>query len=567
MMALTMPVTVPLVEPLEADTLLPTRTLPLALLTVITFRRRQWASRDNRLTLTLTATAQLAWPPSTASPTSSSNIFNTETVPAARVAQLVRSGRLWIGTDGRSVQLGVKATLGGKSCIRDEQLKKLKELIADWPWSELGLVDDRSRGEETDLVFCHPPSPDGLYTPHGIPHARLVRVDCQLGFYYCPDGFILHAPPVARLPEQKPTGKSPPSKQKARHPLEAKGKKKKKPKKPPKPRPRAIKPARTLADPDCLFNEVDGFWERTCATVEAALATFIGTKGRQVGARPLDQWSLPSGVPSLLDIAPAVWSYHLFRSPSLRRKAEALTRLPATADQPSSQEGLATKIEEILLKGTLFEPQRLKRLVGGSRRARQTMLLQVPHLPSPEPTTASSSQDPRELTGTDLECEIQKGADEGLFYDVDVDNFEHAFDLSQEGESDAGEAVDWDDIEAWAEQPDSWPEENDDGDAFHEVDSSWSPLGPEDDSDGRHGNEMQREADWQDVEDGQLDAALSASGNSQQEPRSPWCEDEQYMDVDEMGLFHMGAEDGYEADEGIGMWQWQNEHEMIEHIL
>ena len=309
-MALTMPATV---TPAPAS--------PPTSLTVITFHRRQWASRDNRLTLTLAATAQLVWPSSTASPASSSNIFNTKTVPAARVSQLVRSGRLWIGTDGRSVQFGVKATLGGKSCIKSEQLCKLKELIADWPWSELGLVRDRSRGEDGDLVLRHPPSPDGLYTPYGIPHARLDRVDCQLRFNYCPDGFRLHVLPIVRLPEQKSLARPPLSKEAATSKHETRGKKKrrakakKKPKPPPKtPKPpRTIQPARTLTNPDCLLNETDGSWERTCVIVEAALATFIGVKGRQVGARPLDQQSLPSGAPSLLDVAPAVWSYRLFR--------------------------------------------------------------------------------------------------------------------------------------------------------------------------------------------------------------------------------------------------------------
>ena len=175
----------------------------------------------------------------------------------------------------------------------------------------------------------------------------------------------------------------------------------------------------------------------------------------------------------------------------------------------------------------------------------------------------------------DLE-ESQNDTEGGLFYDLDVDNLGHAFELSQdsihgycEGESDTGEAVDWNDIEAWAEQPDDWPDDDDDdGDTFYEIDSSWALLGHDDNGDSQHENEKQGGADWQDIEDGQLEAALSAFGDSQHEPESLWYEDEQYMDVDEMGLFHMGVEDGggYEADEGR-VWQWQDEHEMMEHIL
>lgn len=352
--------------------------------TTVHFPRRRWATLDAQWTITLTATAELVWDPlgnnnnnnASSSPSDSNGpgVFRSSIVSAARVAQLVRAGRLWIGSGGRSVDLAVQPTLAGKGIAKGgggrdggHLQEKFRVAVLTWrPWEdELGLqvrngaavaVAVAEAGAESEagadfvLYFTvnHPPSPGGLYAPRagggcgggGIPQARLRRVACRLNLNFCVDGFDL--PRVPRTVHQQRGGKTK-SKAKAKSKTNAKSEAKSKskaktkarskrgpkaagsrlPRPPPKRslRPKANPAAcqefqRSTVDPKDLL--ADGTaWRKATTLIEVALHTFVGTaktsKRRASGVRPLDNLSTPSGAPSLLDVAPAVWSNHYFK--------------------------------------------------------------------------------------------------------------------------------------------------------------------------------------------------------------------------------------------------------------
>lgn len=172
----------------------------------------------------------------------------------------------------------------------------------------------------------------------------------------------------------------------------------------------------------------------------------------------------------------------------------------------------------------------------------------------------------------DVEEEEGNEADKSFFYDLDMNNLEHAFDLSQgstddgmyngyrEDRSEAGKAVDWDDIDALTKHETKSPEDEDSDAQYEDIDENWSPLGYEE----QHKGAIYEGVGWLDVQDEQLEAAPSAFQSSQRDDVWYCYEEDGYMDADEMDLFAMGMEDEYEADEGISLWL--NEHEMVEHI-
>ncbi|CAK7235276.1 hypothetical protein SCUCBS95973_009215 [Sporothrix curviconia] len=92
--------------------------------TSVLFPRRQWTTLDSKWTLVLTVTAELVWNERQTSPDAGDgpSIFRSDRVAAARVVELVRVGRLWIGTGGRSVDLAVRPTLSGRLIPGDDSV-------------------------------------------------------------------------------------------------------------------------------------------------------------------------------------------------------------------------------------------------------------------------------------------------------------------------------------------------------------------------------------------------------------------------------------------------------------
>lgn len=322
---------------------------PTPATTLVHFPRRQWVTFDTKWTLTLTVTAELAWDllGSTPGPSNPGD-FRSKKVAAARVVELVRAGRLWIGSGGRSVDLTVRPMLAGKvvgsggsnsqsdgEVDSEDGIDSVRELfhetILAWPlWEDkLGLrVRGRSRsvdmrpGDDTTLLYYtvnHPPSPSGLYAPSraggGIPQGRLQRVSCQLDLDYCAEGF--------KLPRAATTRKS---KAKAKTANKSRSKKKKSKKRPQLPprrsnlKPRQSEAARRqqlqMADnPRDVLVVGSAAWRQATALIKMALYVLVGTAGKAPpvpGIRPVDDVSAPSGAPSLLDVAPAVWSNNYF---------------------------------------------------------------------------------------------------------------------------------------------------------------------------------------------------------------------------------------------------------------
>lgn len=325
---------------------------PTPTTTIVHFPQRQWTTFDAKWTLTLTTTAELAWDALGSTPGSSNpGVFRSRRVAAARVVELVRAGRLWIGSGGRSVDLAMRPKIAGKAVgggssqgdgdeDGGDHLRELfHETILEWPiWEDkLGLrvrssgVEIGPRDDTTLLYFTvnHPPSPSGLYAPSraggGIPLARLQRVSCQLDLNYCTDGFELPRP--AAMTKKEKTKIKPTSRPKTKSRRGAKQSKSKKKMTPPackSLRPQTSEAARgkqqqPVIDPRDVLVMGSPAWSQATALIKTALHVLVGTAGKAgrnkppvPGIRPVDDVSAPLGAPSLLDVAPATWSNHYF---------------------------------------------------------------------------------------------------------------------------------------------------------------------------------------------------------------------------------------------------------------
>lgn len=327
--------------------------------TTVLFPRREWTTLDSKWSLVLTAIAELLWDPvdPLADASDGASVFRSQEVAAARVADLVRAGRLWIGTGGRHVDLAVRPTLAGRAVaggnVGELFRAKLERVLLHWPvWSdELGLRVVQSSREVltqtngTDkgvihLAVSHPPSAHGLYAPRsggGIPQARLGCVACQIDLQLDETGF------KSPLPKQISKGRQAvqPTKGKPKRPKKSSKrttkKTAKKTRRPAKTKLKAPVSRKTLQSKLVPANgrqsqkqlereavklrkllvEDNVAWHKVTLLVEMALHMLVGTakggsKRLVAGVRPIDSVSLPGGAPGLLDIAPAVWSSDYF---------------------------------------------------------------------------------------------------------------------------------------------------------------------------------------------------------------------------------------------------------------
>ncbi|ERS96309.1 hypothetical protein HMPREF1624_07219 [Sporothrix schenckii ATCC 58251] len=574
---------------------------PASTTTTVHFPRRQWVTFDAEWKLTLTATAELAWDTLGGIPGSyNPGVFRSKVVTAARVAELVRAGRLWIGSDGRSVDLTVRPMLEGKRMSNggtqgdgedddnDCLCELFRETIMEWPvWKDRLGLRVRSRSAETGsregptllyLTVTHPPSPGGLFAPSqagsGIPLARLLRVTCQLGLRYSAEGFKL---PRATVATKRATSKAQaarrskpkPKSKRANRPFRSE-------EKPPparkNPRPRPREAARRqrqqqVIDPRDVLVVGSAAWRQSVSLITTALHVLVGTAGKAPpvpGIRPVDAISAPHGAPSLLDVAPAVWSNHYFtavssravyvplihrclasftnaQSASLRRKAEALAESDDVDEfvQANTEEGpLMRKLEEILLKISSptierldFEPDE-DQVVDLSHDNLEAIFTQS------SAADGSSQEQP-------LELEVYAEANDD---DVEIE----------------AQALDWQDIEAWSE-PNMYQanEYMDDEDSlFDEISEGWSPDGQvyeenevldedqeyEDGLNGTLSDEVESgHALWQDMQAWQLDRMGDFENESW-----PMHHDMGYMDDDEIEFMNVAEED---LDEGVGLWR------------
>ncbi|KJR87018.1 uncharacterized protein SPSK_01540 [Sporothrix schenckii 1099-18] len=550
---------------------------PASTTTTVHFPRRQWVTFDAEWKLTLTATAELAWDTLGGIPGSyNPGVFRSKVVTAARVAELVRAGRLWIGSDGRSVDLTVRPMLEGKRMSNggtqgdgedddnDCLCELFRETIMEWPvWKDRLGLRVRSRSAETGsregptllyLTVTHPSSPGGLFAPSqagsGIPLARLLRVTCQLGLRYSAEGFKL---PRATVATKRATSKAQaarrskpkPKSKRANRPFRSE-------EKPPparkNPRPRPREAARRqrqqqVIDPRDVLVVGSAAWRQSVSLITTALHVLVGTAGKAPpvpGIRPVDAISAPHGAPSLLDVAPAVWSNHYFtavssravyvplihrclasftnaQSASLRRKAEALAESDDVDEfvQANTEEGpLMRKLEEILLKivmqlrlrpkkspnrrPDLHEQTNLSRHVSTTWASRA---LKRPGHPSYLPIAPGPSHlSPAKLQSSPTIERLDFEPDEDQVVDLSHDNLEAIFTQSSAADGSSQEqplelevyaeandddveieaqALDWQDIEAWSE-PNMYQanEYMDDEDSlFDEISEGWSPDG------------------------------------------------------------------------------------------
>ncbi|OAA66431.1 hypothetical protein SPI_01007 [Niveomyces insectorum RCEF 264] len=315
-------------------------------ITHVRFGRLQLATRDTRLVATLTATAELAWWPA------ASAVLGAQ-VPATRVAQLVRAGRLWVGSGGSAFGLVVvcRAACGGGNGDNDNDNDndngdntietKLVDAIVGWPtWrDELGLQIRHDReprwqttqsplptptpappgcNRQTDsralhFTLRHPVSPGGLCAPEGIPRAQFRHVVCHLDFRYYPAGFKL--PPVG-----VPRARTATKKKSAKKRRKSGAKLGPRPRPKPKSKQKKVASRSSAASPQQLSaNELFGdenMWRSAAVLVDAALHALVGVRRRVLGVRPVSSaTSIPA---SLIDLAPAVWNYHYFQAVAAR---------------------------------------------------------------------------------------------------------------------------------------------------------------------------------------------------------------------------------------------------------
>ncbi|KIH95204.1 hypothetical protein SPBR_03921 [Sporothrix brasiliensis 5110] len=612
---------------------------PASTTTTVHFPRRQWVTFDAEWKLTLTATAELAWDTLGGIPGSyNPGVFRSQVVTAARVAELVRAGRLWIGSDGRSVDLTVRPMLEGKRMSNggtqgdgedddnDYLCELFRETIMEWPaWKDRLGLRVRSRSAETGsredttllyLTVTHPPSPGGLFAPSqagsGIPLARLQRVTCQLGLRYSAEGFKLPRATVAtkRAKSKAQAASRSKPKPKSKGGSRSFRSEEKPPPARPNLRPRPSEAARRqrqqqVIDPRDVLVVGSAAWRQSVSLITTALHVLVGTAGKAPpvpGIRPVDAISAPHGAPSLLDVAPAVWSNHYFTSASLRRKAEALAESGGVDEfvQANTEEGpLMRKLEEILLKSVMQLPLRPKKPPNRrpdvheqtdlSRPVSVTLAsraIKGPGHPSYLPIAPGPSHvSPVELFSSPTIERLDFEPDEDQVVDLCHDNLEAIFTQSSDADGSSQEQplelevyaeandddveieaqeLDWQDIEAWSE-PNMYQanEYMDDEDSrFDEISEGWSPDGQvyeenevldedqeyEDGLDGTLSDDVgSGPALWQDMHAWQLDRL----GDFENESR-PMHHDMGYMDDDETEFMDIAEED---LDEGVGLWR------------
>ncbi|CAK7273634.1 hypothetical protein SEPCBS119000_005760 [Sporothrix epigloea] len=536
----------------------PTSAPPPTATTTVHFPRRQWTTLDCKWSLVLNATAELHWDPTDLLSDASRGVFRSQKVTAARAAQLVRAGRLWIGTNGRRVDVAVRHTLAGRAVaggdVGELFRAKLAQVLLHWSaWNnELGLqvvesgcID--SGGTEGDdntiyLAVSHPPSPHGLYAPRsngGIPQARLGRVSCQLDLQL--DESACKPSPPKRLTKRQKTRQSTKRRQtqsaKARKTSERPSQTEIKARIPHKNTRCRLSAAQArqrqqqqeqeaIRTRDLLVQDAAA-WHKATLLVEAALHVLVGTaeasgKRLLVGVQAVDSGSLPGGAPSLLDIAPAVWSSDYFtavssralhlplihrcmesfvnaQSPSLRRKAEALT---GARDPSTPREMLLwTKLEEVLLRGVPQLPTRIRKPLARLQKTSRPELLSTTIRPEPLSSHASVSSlvDDSDETDGDYAIDLSFDNLEAVFSQTPVDSQSSAGSVkaleAELSDEDADVRVlDWGEIEAWSE-PEEYYYSDDDHLHFQEIDDTWSPQDCESNEHSKEGERPDLETD------------------------------------------------------------------------
>ncbi|CAK7274943.1 hypothetical protein SEPCBS57363_006423 [Sporothrix epigloea] len=607
--------------------------------TTVHFPRREWTTLDSKWSLVLTATVELFWDPvdSLADASDGASVFRSQRVAAARVADLVRAGRLWIGTGGRHVDLAVRPTLAGRAVAVGKAGElfraKLEHVLLHWPvWSdELGLRVFQSSREKlirTDgkdssvihLAVSQPPSPHGLYAPRsdgGIPQARLDHVACQIDLQLDETGSRSPKSSLPKQTSQRHPAMQPTNRKRTRSKKTTETTAKKsalKTKRPAKAKTKADLSRKTLPSMLVPANgrqsqkqldrgavklrkllvEDSVAWHKATLLVEMALHMLVGTakggsKRLVAGVRPMDSVSMPGGAPGLLNIAPAVWSSDYFtavssralhlslihrclesfvnaQSPSLRRKAVALTGAPHDSSTPKEML-LGSKLEEVLLRGVLQLPTRVKRSLPRLQRSSRPKLLP----PSPKPEAQSSQESVDSLVHASLLDET----DDSHLIDLSFDNLEAVFsltpansqsldesfegleaDLSDTDVLDARELA-WGEIDAWSD-PDGYFD--DDKQLFEEIDGTWSPAdcdynvfrGEEDElqlaeDDDPYGDVLLDEssiAPWQEMQAEELSQWQDSDDQGMSLEEYLDDEDLEFVDVDEMDF-----------DEFVSLWQ------------
>ncbi|KAL1901453.1 hypothetical protein Sste5346_001858 [Sporothrix stenoceras] len=522
---------------------------PISSTTNVHFPCRQWVTLDAKWTLTLVVTAELAWDQLGSTPNSTNpGVFRNKRVAAARVVELVRAGRLWIDSSGRRVDLVVRPMLGGmvvgNSHINSEDgVDSVRELfhetILEWPlWEDkLGLrVRSRSAesaemrpGDDTTLLYFtvnHPPSPSGLYAPSraggGIPQARLERVFCQLNINYCAEGF--------KIPRVVPAAKK--SKVKAKPTSKSKSKKRARPSKPKKkPTPRSnLRPRQSEAACRQQQQMVDGprnelvvgspAWRQATALIMMSLHVLMGTAGKTPpvpGIRPVDDVSAPSGAPSLLDVAPAVWSNHYFTT---------IERPPDLIDDDDQLIDLCFDNLEAIFSQSQDDNEGPPREWGDYMEG---------------DTDDEDDIEAQELDWGDIEALPEH-------YEYGADNYE----INEYLEEEDGlfEEID----ETWSPQDLVYDESQE----MEEGQSQQDPYGSQQDP---YGVDLSEDEEsglqlWQEMQAWQLDELQD------DEESQPMCYDLGYMDDDEDIRF-MDIDEA-DLDEGIGLCR--DEHDIIERI-
>ncbi|CAK7209227.1 hypothetical protein SBRCBS47491_000372 [Sporothrix bragantina] len=492
--------------------------------TIVHFPRRQWTTLDSKWTLVLTATAQLIWdlPHTSNDASDGSSIFHSNKVASARVVELIRAGRLWIGQGGRSVELTVLPTLAGRPIVDSEDGNPLRERVQNvllgWqPWEdELGLrvqnshagtvgTDDNDAGV-LHITLNHPPSPHGLYAPRsdgGIPQTRLSCVSCQLNLDFNEDGFKLPRPLQTAQPQKTRAT----AKQKTKRSTKAKTKPAP-PRKTPrlKPGPASRRQLRQQQEQKALElgNKLldDGVaWHKATLLIETALHMLVGTakagsKPRVPGVRPADKVSLAGGAHGLLDVAPAVWSNNYFKS-------------------------------------------------------------------SAAPFTEADGGQLVDLCFDNLEAVFSRSPGDSDSWDCPLDETEDI----NENDALGGRKLDWGDIQEWAEPNEYF--DDDDG-LFQEIDGTWSPNdygleGRDADEDIETDKGMEAEEDdpygdlsydesgiapWQDMQS-ELLIQRQDGDNLPTNYEEEYLDDE-YFNEEELEFVDI---DTMDFDEGVGLWR------------
>lgn len=492
----------------------------MAAYTEIRLGRQRFVTRDRQLAITVTATAELAW-------SSAEAAVLGPVAPAARVAQLVRAGRLWVGCGGSAFGLVVYPTLQRQvlcgaatttTTTTNAHHHWLAQAVLDWPWAGLGLLvrpdterwlSGNRRWDVPRLFFAvsHPASPGGLCAPAGIPQAQFRRVVCHLNFVQRPTarpGWDV-ALPAKKARSRK---KRPEKRETAADTVD-----------------RPTQPASTVFDEPALRAQA-------ASLVEASLHVLVGVKRRVLGVLPVGSHPAQP-LASLISIAPAVWNYGHFQAvaaraalvPTISRllanfsiDAESARLQDKPGGKPNTQlavQDMEAKLHEIVLKGVPTSPAAKKRKAKAGPKAR----------------SAQHESEQAGPSGAGMPRPDAFSVDDGEPYAVVDEGIIHAFQDGCEDEH----AVCWQDIEEWPEAGDSWPwDEMDSWDDGQEDNGRW----PGEDAFRVYDvDEMDNvNAAWQEVENWQLEG-WEADGTG-----DPWQAGEEadenmgYMDIDEDGV-------------------------------